>query len=184
MYINTLTNTYPYSITQLKRDNPQTSFPKNPSNESLASFGVYPVQPTSRPEVDSSTARVIELPPTESGGTWLQAWGVQALSAEEIAANQVAATQALQNGIVQQTQMRLDTFARTRNYDGILSLCTYATSTIPRFQSEGQYGVNARDATWNTLYQILEEVQLGTRVAPTSFEDIEPDLPELVWPTS
>lgn len=80
-------------------------------------------------------------------------------------------------------QLRLDTFARTRNYDGILSACTYATSTVPKFQGEGQYCVNARDATWAAAYDILAEVQGGTRPMPNSITDIETELPVLVWPS-
>ena len=80
------------------------------------------------------------------------------------------------------TQARLDTFARTRNYDGILSACTYATSTNPRFSAEGQYCVTARDATWSALYVVMAEVEAGTRLMPTGYQDIEPDLPALVWP--
>lgn len=84
--------------------------------------------------------------------------------------------------IVNAVQDRLDSFARTRNYDGILSAATYATSTIPKFATEGQYAVDVRDATWATLYSILEEVQTGKRVPPMSYEDIKEDLPILVWP--
>ena len=84
--------------------------------------------------------------------------------------------------ITSATQARLDTFARTRNYDGILSACTYATSTNPRFASEGQYCVTARDATWSALYVVMAEVEAGTRPMPTGYQDIEPDLPALVWP--
>lgn len=87
------------------------------------------------------------------------------------------------NSIVQQTQQRLDDFARTRNYDGILSLATYATSTVQKFQTEGQYGVESRDATWEQLYLIMAEVEAGTRPMPAGFADIEPDLPVLVWPS-
>ncbi len=85
--------------------------------------------------------------------------------------------------ITQDTQRRLDDFARTGNYDGILSLCTYATSQVPKFQAEGQYGVTARDATWAALYQIMAEVEAGARPMPSGYADIEPDLPALVWPT-
>lgn len=88
----------------------------------------------------------------------------------------------LQKNIVEATQQRLDDFARTRNYDGILSLCTYATSTNAKFQAEGQYGVEARDATWAKLYEILAEVEAGTRPVPTGYAEIEPELPALVWP--
>ena len=88
----------------------------------------------------------------------------------------------LQAEIVAATQARLDAFARTRSYDGILSACTYATSTVPRFQADGQYCVEARDATWAKLYEMLAEVQAGTRPVPTGFPDIETGLPPLAWP--
>ena len=44
-------------------------------------------------------------------------------------------------------QVRLDDFARTRNYDGILSAATYATSTVSKFAAEGQCAVALRDAS-------------------------------------
>ena len=83
---------------------------------------------------------------------------------------------------MQQTQQRLDDFARTRNYDGILSACTYATSAVPKFAAEGQYAVQARDATWAALYAFMADVQVGTQPVPTGFEDVEPLLPPLAWP--
>jgi hypothetical protein len=78
-------------------------------------------------------------------------------------------------------QARLDAFARTRGYDGILSACTYATSTNPKFASEGQYCVQARDATWAKCYEILNAVQSGQRAVPT-WEELEEELPPLKWP--
>jgi len=89
---------------------------------------------------------------------------------------------AVKNQIIDATQKRLDDFAQTRNYDGILSACTYATSSIEKFQSEGMYCVNARDETWGTLYDILAAVQGGSRPVPESYADIENELPSLVWP--
>lgn len=88
----------------------------------------------------------------------------------------------IQAAIVEATQARLDAFARTRNYDGILSACTYASSVIPKFSAEGQYCVNARDSTWLTLYGIMEAVQTAQRPLPAGFADIESELPALAWP--
>ncbi|MDD5479641.1 hypothetical protein [Rhodoferax sp.] len=88
----------------------------------------------------------------------------------------------IQAVIVQAVQARLDAFAATRNYDGILSACTYATSTVPKFAAEGQAAVNARDQTWAALYEMLGNVQAGAWLMPTSFADVEPLLPVLVWP--
>jgi hypothetical protein len=78
-------------------------------------------------------------------------------------------------------QKRLDDFARTRGYDGILSACTYATSTNAKFSAEGQYCVTARDATWAKCYEIMAAVQAGTRPMPT-LETIMLELPVLAWP--
>ncbi len=99
-------------------------------------------------------------------------------------AAQLVTTEALrvQSSIIQATQARLDTFAQSRNYDNILSACTYAPSSIPKFAVEGQYCVNVRDTTWATLYTILGEVQAQTRQMPSNFADVEPLLPVLVWP--
>jgi hypothetical protein len=78
-------------------------------------------------------------------------------------------------------QARLDAFARTRNYDGILSACTYVTSTNPKFAAEGQYCVQVRDATWAKCYEVLNEVQSGQRPMP-SWKELEAELPALEWP--
>ena len=90
---------------------------------------------------------------------------------------------ALVEQITESTQNRLDDFAKTRNYDGILSACTYATSSNPKFQAEGQYCVGARDETWAALYTIMAEVGAGTRPMPSGYADVEPDLPVLQWQT-
>lgn len=78
-------------------------------------------------------------------------------------------------------QKRLDDFARTRGYDNILSAATYATSTNPKFAVEGQYAVEARDATWAKCYEVLAEVEAGTRPMPT-LEELMAELPVLEWP--
>lgn len=116
------------------------------------------------------------------GDVWQYKWRIDALSAEKIAAFQGAAATALQKAVVDATQARLDAFAQLRSYDSILSACTYANSTVAKFQAEGQYCVNARDATWAKLYAILADVQAGARTMPRSYADIEPELPALVWP--
>ena len=83
--------------------------------------------------------------------------------------------------VISMVQKRLDDFAQTRNYESILSACTYATSTVPQFAREGQYCVNVRDDTWAKLYQIMQEVEVGTRPMPTGYADIEAELPVLDW---
>ena len=161
---------------------PQTSFPAVLNDEIIQAFGAFPVTKTA-PTYDAMTQGAREIAPALVDGSYVQQWEVYALPPEQIAVNQQIAARHTKKSIVDATQQRLDDFARTRNYDGILSLCTYATSTVPKFAAEGQYGVEARDATWAKLYEMLAEVQAGTRPMPTGFADIEPELPVLQWPT-
>lgn len=178
-YLNTRTREYPLSEFDIKQRNPNISFPSDFSNlpEDYVSVKYSPSPPFNSmaefPEEDS---------PIEINGEWVQAWKIVPLSEEVIQKNLLQKSQELKADIVNSTQERLDSFARTRNYDGILSACTYATSNVPKFSREGQAAVNLRDATWAALYQILEEVQTGKRNAPMGFQDIEADLPALEWP--
>lgn len=150
------------------------------------------VPPALAPEKGLQWYELIDLPPNynpatqtrkpdgqvinEPARTITKQYRVDALPADAIAARVL-------KDVVDGTQVRLDAFARTRNYDGILSLCTYATSPTAKFSAEGQYGVDARDATWAKLYEMLAEVQAGTRPMPSGYADVEPELPALVWPT-
>lgn len=74
---------YPYSIGQLKADNPQTSFPYNISESTLEAFGVYPVVPADYPQVDY-TKNVIEETPNLVNGVWYQDYTVVAATEAEI----------------------------------------------------------------------------------------------------
>jgi len=89
MYIK-LTNNIPeaYSIGQLRRDNPQVSFPQNIPEPTLAEYRVYPLKPTDQPACDPATHRIQEGTPLLVGGVWTQAWNIIALTAEELAQQQ------------------------------------------------------------------------------------------------
>lgn len=87
----TAVRTYPYSFALLRKDNPQVSYPENPTDEKLAEFNVHFVKPTVRPAVPL-TQNVIETLPILVDGKWTQAWAIIAASAEEIAARQRDAT--------------------------------------------------------------------------------------------
>lgn len=170
---------YPVYQGDIQNAYPDTSFP----SPFVPPKGYVPVYETQQPSYDWITQGYREVTPTEDSlGNWMRTYEVYDLEPEQAAANLAAKNEQIQKLIVDQTQARLDDFAKTRLYDGILSLATYATSTNLKFQAEGQYGVESRDATWAKLYEMLAEVEAGTRPMPAGFEDIEPELPVLTWP--
>lgn len=79
---------YPYGADVLRRDNPQTSFPRNPADELLASFNVFQVKPTERPEFDPLTQDLAEGTPVLQAGEWVQVWTVTDATADAIAQRQ------------------------------------------------------------------------------------------------
>ena len=112
-------------------------------------------------------------------GTWREITEAEAAELQKPTPEEQQA--ALLSSFTTAIQAHLDTFARTRNYDGIMSAATYATSTVPKFKAEGQYAVEARDATWNKGYEIMGAVMAGERPMPT-WEEILTELPALTWP--
>jgi hypothetical protein len=99
MYIlapNQIIEKYPYSIGELRRDNPNTSFPRNPDDAMLAGWNVFPVYPRATPQPDH-TKNVTEGTPALQDGKWVQVWNITDATAEEVAqrteaqANQVRA---------------------------------------------------------------------------------------------
>lgn len=94
---------------------------------------------------------------------------------------QQAAAQAAQASLTAVMQAYMDSTAKARGYDGILSLCSYAASAHPVFSAEARAGVAWRDAVWAAGYAIQSAVLAGTREIPTESELLAA-LPKMVWP--
>jgi len=84
-----ITNGQPeiYSIGQLRRDNPNTSFPKSPSDALLADWGVYPYTVQDQPTVDYMTQTLKPTSLAEVNGAWTQGWEVINMSVEDAGRN-------------------------------------------------------------------------------------------------
>lgn len=76
---------YPYTLGNLRRDNPNVSFPKNPTDEMLADWGVYPVTYTDPPSSNEATQNVtLDATPTLNNSVWELGWTVTDKTATEI----------------------------------------------------------------------------------------------------
>lgn len=86
--------TYPYTMRDLRRDNPQVSFPAEPEAELLAEYGVFPVEPTTPPAA-TAFQRVVEAPPVLVRGAWHQQWAIVPASPPESITRRQCALQLL-----------------------------------------------------------------------------------------
>ena len=78
---------YPYTIARFRKDNPDTSFSRNPPLSLLAEFNVYPVAAVTKP-VPALTENVIEGSPVPFNGEWTQSWATVPASPGQIAERQ------------------------------------------------------------------------------------------------
>ncbi len=78
---------YPYSVSQLKSDNPHTSFSRPVNPEGLADFDVYPVVTLPAPSFDPNTQKlVVQDTPTLNEGVWEISTTAESLTDAELAA--------------------------------------------------------------------------------------------------
>lgn len=165
-----------YPVLDYRSRFPNTSVAANYETNPKAPY-VY-VAPVEAPKAQWNQ-KVVESDPVKINGQWRQNWQMVDMTESEME----EAVARIQADFSDKVQRRLDDFARTRNYDGILSACSYATDTTSeKFRSEGEYSVYVRSLTWSKMYEIVEEVLSGSRPMPESFADIEADLPVLEWP--
>lgn len=112
MYVkvtNGSVDTYPYTIGQLRRDNPQVSFPKQIPSDMLADFGVYEVTESDKPDFNERTETLTEqTTPTGSGSSWTIGWTKSNKSSSETAdfdANMAAINRQTRNTLLADTDM-------------------------------------------------------------------------------
>jgi len=82
---------WPYSLGQLRLEEPAQSFSWSPSDAELSHYGVHRVEPSDPPAADPAVEKVIQSQPVEINGKWTQQWELVPLTPEELAAYHAAA---------------------------------------------------------------------------------------------
>jgi hypothetical protein len=179
---------------QLRKQFPNESLPSPLDRATLTKKGYDAVLNSPPPSVTfgfKSVRNGVAMEVDGNGvptGNWIKSWSVIAMTDNEKDEARIAALTDFQNMAVERAQIRLDKFAHSHGYgdkygnNAILSACTYVNDPNPRFAAEGTYCVLVRSQTWAKLYQIHDQVVAGTRPMPSSFEEIEAELPVLIWP--
>jgi len=118
---------YPYSLGLLRKDNPNTSFPKQPSVADMAAFNVYPVTETF-PTVGDGQHLIKVWTPTLVSGDWVLAHEAVDLTSDEVS----EATAVLAANIREERNKRLAATDWTGNSDVTMTIEMTAYRTLLR----------------------------------------------------
>ena len=77
--------------------------------------------------------------------------------------------------------VKLDEFARTKQYNDFIHLTGYRYSAIPSFAAEAVRGYTLRDQIWVNLLGYFTQVTSGAVPVPTSIADVDALIPDLTW---
>lgn len=168
---------YPYSVADLWRDNPQTSFPLNLSDAALAEWGMVVVASAEQPSYDPLTQVLEEGDPAQLDGVWTQQWNVRTATPEE----QAQATQARITEFEQALDAHLDTTAQAKRYNDRFT-CALRAGYAGPFQAEGAAFAVWMDQCNAQAYALMQSVLDGTAPAPDTVEAFIATLPPMVWP--
>ncbi|MGP3698793.1 hypothetical protein [Rhodobacter sp. NSM] len=125
-------------------------------------------------------------PPAGSRARWTGAgWVYEPLpagvedGAETPAADPDPGPEEILAGVARAVRAHLDAAARALRYDSIASAVSYADEpAVPQYQAEGRAFRSWRSLVWERCYELLAEVEAGTR-APMTAEAVIAELPVL-----
>ena len=139
---------YPYTVGDLRRDYPNTSFPKTVPTATMAAYGMYPVSYEAAPDYDPLTHRLQHSSvPSLIDGEWKLTKTVVALTAEELQAKADAKA----------VEMRADRDGRLAETDW------WASTDLTMSAEQTQYRQALRDITSHSNWPNLNEEDWPTK---------------------
>ena len=101
---------YPYTLTDLKLSNPETSFPTDMTNFDTSDWHCYPVQDTTPPEAQGKVAQ--RIAPNFVDGIWFEQWELVDYTVADIEA-QWSAIRSERNRLLAETDWWVTKVAET-----------------------------------------------------------------------
>ena len=139
---------FPYSLGDLRSENPKTSFPRSITDEQFAEWGVYPVTVTTAPSYKEATQNLSQSEmPTLVDGNWEMTWNVTEKTDEEI--------QEYNQGIENGNRNNRDFLLGTTDF--------YALSDVTMSDEMKTYRQSLRDITTHSNWPHLEDADWPTR---------------------
>ena len=145
---NGTVDTYPYNVGQLRRDNPNTSFPKQIPDEMLENYGIMPVTVVDMPSIDDRTQKAEQASsPSLVDGAWTIGWTTSSKTAEE--------TQAWDDSMASSNRGKRDGLIAETDF--------YALSDVTMTAEMTTYRQALRDITAHANWPNLEDADWPTK---------------------
>ena len=169
--INNVIIKYPYTRGDLTRDNPNVSFPPDPTPEDLAPFNVFIVFSIERPTLtDPRTQKIQRGSPIFQNGRWEEVWIIRQATQEEIVEYDITNApepewETFKTGIIQSSSMNSAFLSALSSAPIAVSMLTAALTGITNTRGPQDF-----ITAWNTLIQqnlvppavVLEVIELAT----------------------
>lgn len=175
-YIDIATGRYPVSSAAIREAFPSTSFPEHLDEADLSSFGFAPVRLSPRPVFDPMTHAVYEGEPELADGIYSQTWVIRAKTPEELSAAQTELLASYTSAL----DAHIDATAKADRWDNRIT-CVMRAGYPNQWQAKGIAFGTWMDTCYALAYQIMADVQAGTRALPTIQEFIS-EMPVMEWP--
>lgn len=115
--VNGVVEQYPYTMYDLRRDNPNTSFPQDMTDEGLMSWNVYQVVLENVPQYNNNTHRLSKRStPEYVDGQWRIQWDVVPLTEQELAMRELQLSEearSMRNNLLAETDWIVVKYAET-----------------------------------------------------------------------
>lgn len=104
--------------------------------------------------------------------------GKETLSPTDIPPQAVSTLFTLASAIVTK---QLDDFAKTKDYDNIVSLCSYVDDPDENLDKEGRRGRFLRSQAWTSIRNYQNQVLTGVHPVPRTEKELLACVPEFTW---
>ena len=179
---------------QLRKKHSNVSLPRVWGANVMEALGIEPVLAAPKPDTTELQTAVRNGVEQDAKGNWVYAWTVRDMFSDQVDENgTVIKTKAEQEAEYQEKQAKalmdsysaavqnlLDSTAKEKGYDSIISMTSYANSSNAKWAGEATAAITWRDACWNESL-----VQMGTYLATgklPSKGDFLAAMPTPVWP--
>jgi len=86
LVVDGIVQKYPYTLTDMRRDNPNIGFAPIITDDVAAKYNTFPVENSPQPSFNSDTEYLVRATPVFNAGSWIERWEVEQYTSEELAA--------------------------------------------------------------------------------------------------